>query len=121
VKQNSTKDGSVAGLVSTGDLLPSERAFLDAMRTLGFGRFECLRIEHGAVVLEPWPTCVRDVKFCANWAPPTTNDTGFLLKPQVIEFFAYVREVDAGEIRELEVRHGLPFSMEIELQGGHRG
>ena len=42
---------------------------------------------------------------------------------------SYVREVDAGEIRELEVRHGLPFSMEIELagaksaipQGGRRG
>ena len=40
-----------------------------------------------------------------------------------------VREVDAGEIRELDVRHGLPFSMEIELagaksrtpEGGHRG
>jgi hypothetical protein len=29
----------------------------------------------------------------------------------------YVRDTDAGEIRILEVRHGLPFSMEIELAG----
>jgi hypothetical protein len=32
-----------------------------------------------------------------------------------------VRDVDDGEIRELEVRHGLPFSMEIELAGRRRG
>jgi hypothetical protein len=43
----------------------------------------------------------------------------------VIELFEYVREVDAGEIRTLEIRHGLPFSMEVENQpragGGDRG
>ena len=43
------------------------------------------------------------------------------LRPQIAEFFAYVRDADAGEIRELEVRHGLPFAMEIELEGGRRG
>jgi hypothetical protein len=37
----------------------------------------------------------------------------------VAEFFAYVRDVDAGEIRELEVRHGIPFAMEIELDGSN--
>ena len=48
------------------------------------------------------------------------------LRQQIAEFFAYVREVDAGEIRTLEIRHGLPFSMEVELagartEGGARG
>jgi hypothetical protein len=28
--------------------------------------------------------------------------------------------VDAGEIRTLEVKSGLPFSMEIEMAGGRR-
>jgi hypothetical protein len=31
-----------------------------------------------------------------------------------------VRSVDAGEIRTLEVKHGLPFSMEIEMVGERR-
>jgi hypothetical protein len=34
--------------------------------------------------------------------------------------FEYVRAVDAGEIRTLEVKSGLPFSMEIEMAGGCR-
>jgi hypothetical protein len=33
------------------------------MSALGFGRFEYLRIERGELVLDPWPTVVRDVKF----------------------------------------------------------
>jgi hypothetical protein len=31
----------------------------------------------------------------------------------VSELFEFVRAVDDGEIRSLEVRHGLPFSMEV--------
>jgi hypothetical protein len=42
------------------------------------------------------------------------------LKPQVAELFAYVRGVEAGEIRTLEVKNGLPYSMEVETTGGRR-
>jgi len=53
------------------------------------------------------PTVVRDVKFGAN-DPGTarTVPADFELKPQVAELFAYVRGVDAGEIRTLEVKNG---------------
>ncbi len=115
--------------VTIEDLLPSEVAFVAAMQQLGFGRFEYLQIRGCELVLNPWPSAVRDVKF---GSPVTTGKPTAVtskLRPQVAEFFAYVREVDAGEIREVEVRHGLPFSMEIELagakipapQGGRRG
>lgn len=111
--------------VSTHDLLPSERAFVVAMQQLGFGRFEGLRIGNGELVLDPWPTTVRGVKFGSEGAPASrTPPDEFELKRQVVELFEYVREVDAGEIRCLEVRHGLPFSMEIEHRrdpnGGRR-
>jgi hypothetical protein len=104
--------------VSTHDLLPSERAFVVAMQQLGFGRVEGLRIDHGEVVLDPWPTTVRGVKFGSEDAAtsrPAPEE--FQLKRQVIELLEYVREVEAGEIRMLEIRHGLPFSMEVELAG----
>jgi hypothetical protein len=45
----------------------------------------------------------------------------FELKTQMAEFFEYVRAVDAGEIRCLELRHGLPFSMEIEHRRNANG
>jgi hypothetical protein len=115
--------------ITTQDLRPSEVTFLAAMQQLGFGRFEYLQIRGGELLLNPWPVAVRDVKFGTptNTGKPAAATSE--LRPQVAEFFAYVREVDAGEIRELDVRHGLPFSMEIELagakgrtpEGGRRG
>ena len=65
-----------------------------------------------------WPGVIRDVKFGSH--DPGTGKTlpvDFELKPQVAELFEYVRDVDAGEIRCLEVKSGLPFSMEIEMAG----
>jgi hypothetical protein len=112
-------------LMSTQDLLQSERLFLTALSDLGFGRFEFLRIERGELVLDPWPTTVRGVKFGSEDPAARRASDEFELKRQVVELFEYVREVDAGEIRCLEVRHGLPFSMEIEHRqdpnGGRRG
>lgn len=126
----SSTQSAASRLVSTHDLLPGERAFVVAMQQLGFGRFEGLRIDNRELVLDPWPTTIRGVKFALE--DPATSRTPpneFQLKRQVIEFFEYVREVDAGEIRCLEVRHGLPFSMVVELararptaaEGGHYG
>ena len=103
--------------ISTQDLLASERRFLDAVRHLRFGRFEFLQIREGELGLDPWPTTVRDVKFAAQENQPHTATTEFALKEQVVELFEYIRSVDAGEIRTLEIRQGLPFSMEIELSG----
>ena len=108
--------------VSTHDLSPSERAFVVAMQQLGFGRFEGLRIGNGELVLDPWPTTVRGVKFGSEGiAVSRTPPDEFDLKRQVIELFEYVRTLDAGEIRCLEVRHGLPFSMEIEHRHDENG
>src|ERR1039457_6920418 len=95
-------------------LRPSERQFVDAMRRLGHGRFESVRIQRGELVLEPPPTAVRSVKF----GKPTPNrpqhpSNAFDLKQEVAQLFEAVRGVDDGEIRVLEVRGGLPLSMEI--------
>ena len=103
-------------VLSTSELRASARAFVAAMQQLGFGRFEFLGIENGELVLEPWPTTVRGVKFGSEDAGTSRASADeFQLKRQVIELFEYIREVEAGEIRCLEIRHGLPFSMEVEL------
>ena len=102
---------------STQDLLPSETAFLATMEELGFGRFEQLQIRGGELVLNPWPVTVLDIKFAAKAAADSAAPGNAKLRPQVAEFFEYVRDVATGEIRELQVRHGLPFSMEIAMAG----
>ena len=100
------------------------------MQQVGFGSFESVRIESGELVLDPWPTTIRGVKFGSeDRSRPIAPPAEFQLKRQVVELFEYVREVDAGEIRRLEIRHGLPFAMEVALlgarttaaEGGQRG
>jgi hypothetical protein len=98
----------------TRDLLPSEQRFVVALQQLGFGRFEFVRIHLGELVLDPWPNVIRSVKFGA--ATPNRPGVGtdeFEVNLPVAEFFAHVRGVESGVIRVLEVRGGLPFSMEI--------
>jgi hypothetical protein len=103
--------------ISTRDLLPKERRFLRAMQQLGHGRFESLQVCQGELVLDPWPTAIRSVKF----GNPTSNrplsgSVDFELKGQAAEFFAHVRTIEVGVIRVLEVRGGLPFAMEVAGQ-----
>jgi hypothetical protein len=108
--------------ISANDLLSIERIFAAAMTDLGFGRFEYLRIDHGELLLDPWPCAVRQMKFAFHDPGiAAALRTDFELASQVAELFEYIRDVDAGEIRILEVEHGLPFSLEIELAGrrGH--
>ena len=95
---------------STRDLLPTERTFIGAMSSLGFGRFEYLRIERGELVFDPWPGVVRDVKF-GSLDPGAARAVPayFELKPQVAELFEYIRDVDAGEIR----CHGSRFRLSL--------
>jgi len=81
------------------------------MKRLAFGRFENVPIRRGELVLQPWPTTIRNLKFGAKGSAPTPTE--FNLKQQVVELFEHVRALDVGEIQKLEVRHGLPFSMEL--------
>jgi hypothetical protein len=103
---------------STKELLASERSLLDAIRVIDFGQIEFLRIRAGEPVLDPWPTVVRNLKFGVDSrGPRPTANREFDLKPEAADLFEYTRDVEDGEIRALVVRHGVPFSMEVELRG----
>ena len=99
--------------LSTSELLPSELRFVLAMQKLGFGQFECVRIVSGELALDPSPRMVQSVKFGAADHGPPIPSSDFQLKRQVVQFLERVRSIEAGEIRSLEVRHGLPFAMEL--------
>ena len=80
------------------------------MNDVGFGWFDALAIKGGELVLDPSPVAVRGFKFgSARSATAQPVSEEFELKMQVAEFFEYVRSIDAGEIRRLEVRHGFRY------------
>jgi hypothetical protein len=85
------------------------------MQRLRFGTIEGLVIRDGEPVFDPRPRVVRDVKFGAKNGPrPESRLDDFVLKDEVREFFAQLDALGNVTIRRLEVKHGLPFRMEVE-------
>jgi hypothetical protein len=101
-------------LAAAEDLLVTERLITDAMWTVRFGRFESIPILRGEMVLDPWPTCLRDIKFGSDDCKPLVAHTEFSLQRPLIELFEYVRSVDSGTIRTLVFRHGVPLTMQVD-------
>lgn len=94
----------------------SHQRLVHLMQQLDFGRIEQLHVRNGEPVFDPLPRVVADVKFGADnslSAKPNTGD--FALKQQVVELVAKMSDVGTGIIESLGVRHGLPFSMSVEL------
>jgi len=100
--------------VQTQDLCDTERLFLQAMTDLQFGYFERIRIEGGRIMLDPSIAPVRQVKFGSSAVATGDHALEFQLKQHASDFFAFVRSIERGEIRRLEVRYGLPVLAEVE-------
>jgi hypothetical protein len=94
---------------------PSRARLIEWMQRIGFGTIEQLVIRQGEPVLDPPPKVVRDVKFGAENGPrPESDLNDFVLKAQVRDLFAQFDVMGNGTIRCLEVKHGLPFRMQVE-------
>ena len=105
--------------VRTHDLLPSEMRFLAAMRDLQFGRFERVQIEHGQLILDPWPAAIKGLKFGVS--QPAAYPEECQLKRQISDFFQFVRSVESGEIRRLDIWNAAPVAAEIEHRAPREG
>ena len=75
--------------------------------------FEGVRVVAGELALDPSPRMVQSVKFGWEEVLVASASADFQLKRQVVQFVERVRLIEAGEIRTLEVRHGLPFAMQV--------
>lgn len=94
---------------------PERRTLINLMQNINFGMIEGLVIHNGEPVFDPHPRMIRDVKFCAENGPrPEIGKDDFALKAQVIDLFTHFDKIGNGTIRFLEVKHGLPFRMQIE-------
>jgi hypothetical protein len=101
------------------DLQESDRTLVELMEDLNFGRIERLRFRDGKAILQPLPRVIAAVKIAGeDRNADAETRPGSCLKQSVMELFAIMRRVGDGELLLIEVRHGLPFSVEIEWLGG---
>ncbi len=93
-------------------LSPARQLLLRQLQDLQFGRIENLAVIRGEPVWDAGCRLIRTVKFgSAN--PPQTFSADFELKKQVRELFQTLDETSEGLILSLEVKHGLPFAVDI--------
>ena len=90
---------------------------VELLQRLNFGRIEALQVRGGMPVFEPPPRIVQKLKMGGDNAPrPEAALVDFLLKRQTIDLLDGVAKLGDGEIRTIEVHHGLALIVEVERQ-----
>lgn len=98
------------------DLSPAWQRLLRLFQTIHFGRIEELEIRNGEPVFSPEPGVFLELKLdTADGPRPELRLDCFELKSQVERFIEQVARLKDGTVERIEVRHGLPFRMVIEV------
>jgi hypothetical protein len=102
-------------LTTKSSLSPSQRQLTELCQVVKDGRIENVPVSNGEPSFDPPPRVIRKLKMGGDNAPrPEANLEDFWLKHQVIEMLAAIAELGNGKVLSIEVRHGLPFMLEIE-------
>ncbi len=85
------------------------------MQRIGFGTIEGLIVRDGEPVLDPRLRIIREVKLGAKNGPRAESELDdFVLKAEVVDLFDQFDAFDTEKILKLEVKHGLPFRIQME-------
>ena len=102
--------------MTKASLSAPRRRLLETMQRLNFGRIEDLEIRGGDPVFSPAPRLVQDIKLGGENGPrPELANADFVLKTQVAEFFDHLSRLGDGSVESIEVKHGLPFKLVMEM------
>jgi hypothetical protein len=107
--------------ITKSSLSDPQQHLLRILQENPFCRIEGLRVRGGEPYFSPPPVLIRKLKMGsdnASRSEATLED--FLLKRQVIDLLETIAELGDGELRSIEVQHGLPVLVEVErhLNGG---
>jgi len=98
-----------------GHLSPGRQRLVRLIQRVNFGRVENLLIIGGEPVFKPAPRMVQTVKLGGdNERRVETGIEDFQLTSPVLDMLDQLTDLGDGRIERLDVRHGLPFFMEIE-------
>lgn len=113
--------------ISKSTLSKAQSDLVGLLQRLNFGRIEGLIIRSGEPVFDPAPRVVQKLKMGGDNGPrPEAALQDFWLKRNTVEMLQAIASLGDGEVLAIEVKHGLPFSMEVEhrqepMAGGRHG
>jgi hypothetical protein len=91
----------------------ARQRLLALCRDIHFGRIGAFDIRDGEPVFEPAPNIVREIKFNGEHAVPAKHNGEIPLRKQSTELFAWFDRLQNARVCYLEVKHGLPFKMNV--------
>lgn len=104
------------------DLTHAEARLIEQGQDINFGRIESLTVRRGQPVMDPPPRVVRKLRIGGeNGSRPEAGLRDFVLKREMVELIEVIREMGDGVVRSIEIRHGLPVSIEVESLVAVRG
>jgi hypothetical protein len=102
--------------ITKSSLTDPQRRLVEMLQNLNWGRIENLSVRGGAPIYEPAPRVIQTVKLGGQLGPRPEADLGdFWLKQPVIDLFQTIADLRDGKVLAIEVKHGLPFTVQIEL------
>lgn len=102
--------------VTWNDLTPRERAIVSHMKDVRNEYSEFLAVQNGQLG-ESLPAATRVINLgTRDPRGEITLAIDIQLRPQIAEFFEFVRGIDVGVIRRLEIAEGLPVRMELQQE-----
>ena len=101
--------------VNKSDLSTDQAEFVELMQRLAFGFIERLVVRDGHPVVEAHTRVIRDIKLGASNGPrPELALPDFALKASVQELLDVLAANGNATVRCLEIKHGLPFRIQVE-------
>jgi hypothetical protein len=101
--------------VTKSVLSEPQTRLVELLQKLNFGRIEGLQVRYGEPVFDPAPHIVQKLKMGGDNSPrPESRLPDFWLKKQIVELLETIATLGEGEIRSIEIAHGLPLLVEIE-------
>ena len=95
-------------------LAPEQQRLVRLFQRIRYGRIHRLRVRGGRPDLSAGVPWTRTVKVHGENAPhPCSQANDFALRREVVEFFRLLEELGEGEVTDVQVRDGFPFSYEL--------
>jgi hypothetical protein len=101
--------------INKSNLTPQKQQLIELMQDINFGRIIHLPVCDGEPEFTRETILEREIKLGGkNGSRTEICHDDFALKQEVVALFEQLARMGTGTVRELSIKHGLPFLMRIE-------
>lgn len=103
--------------ISKSVLSEPQSRLVELLQRINFGRVERLLVKGGVPLFEPAPRVIQKLKMGGDNTPrPETELQDFFLKRPIFEMLQAISDLGEGVVLSIDIKHGLPFAIEVEGQ-----